>query len=132
MPYIQARGRIRSISTRHPLGFRVCDRCGCQYTRDDLRWQYEWQGATLQNQRKLVCPTCLDIPNPQLRTYVPAPDPLPFWNPRVEQDRGWPMETYVIYCTRPVFPIPPRGAQSSHIILRTTDGIVITTSGGLI
>lgn len=116
MAFVYVHGRIR-LDSRHPMGFRVCDRCGTQYSRDDLAWQFEWQGATLQNLRILVCSTCLDIPNPQLRTYVPPPDPLPFWNPRIELDRGWPMETYPIYDTR-------------GVLIRDTSGIVLTTSGG--
>jgi len=111
-------GKIR-LNARRPLGRRTCDRCGTQYSRDELSWQYQWAGATLQNLRLLVCPTCMDKPNPQLRTYVPPPDPLPFFNPRPELDAGWPMETGPIYDTR-------------HILIRDTKGVVISTSGGTV
>src|SRR6516162_9261520 len=92
--FYQARGRIRSISARRPRAFGVCDRCGFQYTHSTLRWQMEWSGSSLRNLRILVCKECLDIPNPQLRVYVPGPDPLPIQNPRPELDRGPPMQTY--------------------------------------
>lgn len=116
--FVYQHGHVR-ISARRPLGFRVCDRCGFPYSRDDLTWQMEWQGATVQNQRILVCPTCLDKLQPQLRTFVPPPDPLPFYNPRVEVDAGWPMETNPIYDTR-------------RVLIRDTSGVVITSSGGTV
>lgn len=116
MAFVYVLGRVR-VNARRPLGQRTCDRCGCQYTRTDLTFQFEWQGSSLQNQQVLVCPTCLDIPNPQLRAYVVPPDPLPFQNPRVELDAGWPMETGPIYDTQ-------------HILIRDTSGVVLTTSGG--
>lgn len=85
-----------------------------------MSWQYEWSGSTLQNQRILVCPPCLDIPNAQLRSYVTPPDPIPFDNPRIELDKGWPMETGPIYQPNGVGPI------------RTAGGVVLTTSGGTV
>lgn len=48
-------------------------------------WLYQWQGVKLQNQRLLVCTrTCNDRPQPQLKTIVIPPDPLPVLNPRPE------------------------------------------------
>lgn len=39
----------------------------------------------LQNLRILVCTqTCLDVPQPQLRTIILPPDPVPVSNPRPE------------------------------------------------
>jgi hypothetical protein len=111
-------GHVR-ISARRPLGFRCCDRCGFNYSRDDLTWQYEWNGSSLTNLRLLVCETCRDRPNPQLRTYVPGADPIPFFNPRVDLDLGWPMETNPIYDTR-------------GVIIRDTAGVVLTSSGGTV
>ena len=118
MSFVYVHGKER-INARKPVGFRVCDRCGTQYSRDALRWQYAWQGSSLQNLRLLVCPPCLDKPNPQLRTYVVPPDPLPFMNPRPELDAGWPMETGPIYDTR-------------GRVVRDTRGFVISTSGGTV
>ena len=117
MAFVYTHGRER-INPRRPLGFRICDRCGFAYTRTDLTWQYSWAGSTLQNLRILVCPTCLDIPNPQLRAYVVPPDPLPFDYPRIEVDAGWPMEVGPIYDTR-------------NVLIRDTSGVVLDTSGGV-
>src|SRR5262249_28275742 len=75
--------------------FGICDRCGLQYTHATLRWQFEWAGSELTNRRILVCDSgCMDVPNPQLRTAILGPDPLPIQNARPEQDRGPPMQTY--------------------------------------
>jgi len=38
----------------------------------------------LVNLRLLVCPECLDVPQPQLRTIIIPADPLPIPNPRPE------------------------------------------------
>lgn len=78
-------GRAR-VSARRPSALGICDRCGFTYNLKDLRWQYQWAGAHLQNLRLLVCEnTCLDIPQEQLRSIIIPPDPLPVFNPRPEQ-----------------------------------------------
>lgn len=76
-------GRAR-VSMRSPEAQGVCDRCYQNYSLRDLTWQFQWSGVKLQNLRLLVCKTCLDIPQPQLRTIVIPPDPLPVLNPRPE------------------------------------------------
>jgi hypothetical protein len=50
----------------------------------DLQWQYDWAGASLINKRILVCDTCNDVPQEQLRAIVVPADPIPIVNPRVE------------------------------------------------
>ena len=60
----------------------ICDRCGQAWPHATLSWQYESRGPTLQNTHKLVCPSCLDAPNPSLRTIVLPPDPVPVINAR--------------------------------------------------
>lgn len=67
-----------------PRAFAICDRCGFLYNHQDLRWQFEWVGPQLQNLRLLVCETCLDQPQEQLRTIILPPDPLPILNARPE------------------------------------------------
>jgi hypothetical protein len=62
----------------------VCDFCGFLYNLQNLRWQFEWIGPRLQNQRMLVCRTCNDKPQEQLRTIVLPPDPIPVFNARPE------------------------------------------------
>jgi hypothetical protein len=44
----------------------------------------DWAGASLINKRILVCNTCMDTPQQQLRAIVIPADPMPIVNPRVE------------------------------------------------
>lgn len=76
-------GRAR-VNPRAPVSFAVCDRCSIWFNITDLQWQYQWAGPQLQNLRLLVCKSCLDKPQPQLRTIVLPPDPLPTLNARPE------------------------------------------------
>lgn len=77
-------GRAR-VSMRSPEAQAVCDRCYLNYSLRDLTWQFQWSGVKLQNLQLLVCKTCLDKPQPQLRTIVIPADPLPVLNPRPER-----------------------------------------------
>ena len=49
-----------------------------------LIWQHQWQGTQLVNLNLLVCQTCLDVPQPQLKARILPPDPVPIANPRPE------------------------------------------------
>lgn len=77
-------GRAR-ISRSSPRALGTCDRCAFTYNLEDLHWQWQWAGPDLQNLRVLVCDTCLDVPNEQLRVIDIPADPLPVMNPRPEQ-----------------------------------------------
>jgi hypothetical protein len=83
MAYASRAGRAR-VSTRSPQAFAVCDRCGIWNNHVNLRWQYDWAGAKLNNLRILVCDRCEDIPQQQKRAIVLTADPLPVLNARVE------------------------------------------------
>lgn len=83
MAYASRSGRARTNPTS-PRAFGVCDRCAIWYNRDQLTWQYDWAGAGLINKRILVCHTCYDTPQEQLRAIVLPADPVPIVNPRVE------------------------------------------------
>jgi len=83
MGYASRSGRART-SPRNPQAFAICDRCALWYNHVDLQWQYDWAGASLVNKRILVCDTCNDVPQEQLRAIVIPADPLPIINPRVE------------------------------------------------
>lgn len=83
MGYASRSGRAQT-SARRPRAFGVCDRCAIWYNHDQLRWQYDWAGASLVNKRILVCRTCYDEPQQQLRAIVVPADPVPIINPRVE------------------------------------------------
>jgi hypothetical protein len=84
MGYASRSGRAVTSST-NPRAFAVCDRCGFWYNHHKLAYQWEWAGTQMQNTQMLVCPnTCLDIPNPQLKSRMAPPDPVPIRDPRPE------------------------------------------------
>ncbi len=83
MAYASRAGRARTSATS-PQAHAICDRCGFRYNHVDLRWQYDWRGASLQNIRLLVCNTCYDVPQEQLRAIVVPADPVPIVNPRIQ------------------------------------------------
>lgn len=70
------------VNPRSPEAFGVCDRCQFVYQHNRLTWQFDWQGPRLQNKRILVCQTCLDVPQQQLRTIIIPADPIPIQNAR--------------------------------------------------
>lgn len=76
-------GRAR-ISATGPQALGVCDRCAFTFNLVDLKFQYQYQGFTLQNLQILVCDECLDAPQEQLRAIILPPDPAPVMNPRSE------------------------------------------------
>lgn len=76
-------GRAR-VSARNPQAFGICDRCGFLYNHSQLQWQFDWAGAAMINKRILVCDTCLDTPQEQLRAIVLPADPTPIINPRTQ------------------------------------------------
>jgi hypothetical protein len=74
-------GRAR-ISTRRPEALGECPRCGLWRNRVDLIEQYQWEGNKLVYLGIDVCrDTCLDIPQPQFRTPILPPDPIPLRKP---------------------------------------------------
>ena len=83
MAYASQAGRART-SARSPQAHAICDRCGFRYNHVDLRWQFDWAGASLINKRLLVCNPCNDTPQEQLRAIVVPADPMPIMNPRVQ------------------------------------------------
>lgn len=83
MAYASKAGRARA-SAKSPRAFGVCFRCGIWYNRDQLRFQFDWRGTTLQNLYILVCDRCEDVPQEQLRAIVLPADPTPIYFPSVE------------------------------------------------
>jgi hypothetical protein len=83
MAYASISGRAR-VSAKKPSAFGVCDRCGTWYNHNDLRWQMDWRGPTIQNLRILVCNRCYDRPQEQQRAIVLPADPTPIINARTE------------------------------------------------
>jgi len=83
MGYASQAGRART-NARSPQAHAICDRCGFRYNWVNLTWQYDWRGASLQNLKILVCETCYDAPQEQLRAIVVPADPTPIINARVQ------------------------------------------------
>lgn len=83
MGYASQSGRART-NAKGPQAHAICDRCGFRYNHTNLRWQFDWRGASLQNIRLLVCRTCEDTAQTQLRAIVVPADPVPIQNPRVQ------------------------------------------------
>lgn len=72
------------VNPNHPVSFAVCDRCSRWHNIDALTWQFQWAGPNLQNLRLLVCQSCNDVPQPQLKPRIIPPDPMPTLNARPE------------------------------------------------
>jgi len=73
-----------SVSTTNPRAFGICDRCGFLYNHVHLQWQFDYRGAALLNTRILVCDSCLDVPQNQLRNIILPADPTPIMNARIQ------------------------------------------------
>lgn len=72
------------LDPRSPKAFAICDQCGFLYNHSDLKWEVQWTGNQINRTGFLVCPTCWDVPNPQLKAKVLPADPVPILNPRKE------------------------------------------------
>ena len=83
MGFSSISGRART-SPSNPQAHAICDRCGFRYNHVDLKFQYDYRGSTLQNIQLLVCDTCYDTPQDQLRAITLPADPVPISNPRVQ------------------------------------------------
>ena len=83
MGYASIQGRAR-VSSRNPQAAAICDRCGFVYNHVNLSWQFDWAGASLINKRLLVCSSCNDVPQQQLRAIIVPADPVPIMNPRLQ------------------------------------------------
>lgn len=120
MAYASISGRART-SPSNPQAHAICDRCGFRYNRVDLNWQYDWRGATIQNVRILVCNTCMDTPQEQLRAIVVPADPVPIDQPRTQDFAQ--AETNYQTVTTPPFRDPTTGIPvPTTTTLSTEDG----------
>lgn len=73
-----------SVSVSNPRAFGICDRCGFLYNHHKLQWQYDYRGAALVNIRILVCDSCTDVAQNQLRNIIIPADPTPIMNARIQ------------------------------------------------
>lgn len=117
MAYASISGRART-SSRNPQAHAICDRCGGRFNFVDLRWQYDWRGAVIQNLRLLVCRECLDVPQEQLRAIIVPADPTPIMNARTEPFAI--DEANFLAVTAPPTIDPVTGIQIQTQNLRTT------------
>lgn len=84
MVAFNAHGRAR-VDTRNPSAWGVCDNCSEWRNLSDLAWEEQWMGPNLMRTGFRVCrDRCLDVPQPQLRTIILPPDPIPVRDPRPE------------------------------------------------
>lgn len=105
--------------------FAVCDRCGFTYNHKDLHFQYDWRGAALQNIKLLVCNSCTDVPQQQLRAIVLPADPAPIMNARVPDYVN--METNFHTLTAAPTIDPKTGLPVyANVTLATEDGKLMT------
>ena len=83
MGYASQSGRART-SPSNPQAHAICMRCGARYNRVNLRLQYDWRGSTLANLNILVCNTCYDTPQENIRAITLPADPTPIQFPSVQ------------------------------------------------
>ena len=83
MGYASTAGKAKT-SARSPAAHAICDRCGGRFNHADLSFQYDWAGATLIRKSLLVCRTCMDSPQQQLRSIILPADPPAIQNARPE------------------------------------------------
>jgi len=122
MAYASRTGRART-SARSPQAHAFCDRCGGRYNHVDLSWQTDWAGASMVNKRILVCHSCLDQPQQQLRAIILQPDPIPILNPRPGDNAKYSTDVRVT-----------SGGGSTDAItglLVPDDDVLVTQSGNL-
>jgi hypothetical protein len=125
MGYASKAGRAKTSAT-NPQAHAICDRCGFRYNHVTLRWQYDWRGTSLQNIRLLVCDTCYDEPQNQLRAIVVPADPVPILNPRLQDFVN--AETDNIFATAALATDPTTGIPvPDGSAITTQDGVNITT-----
>lgn len=125
MAYASQSGRARTSSSS-PQAHAICDRCGFRYNHVDLQWQYDWRGAALQNIRILVCNSCVDVPQDQLRAIVVPADPAPIMQARVQDFRQ--AETDYQTVTAPPIIDPTTGIPIPvNVTLTTQDGENLVT-----
>jgi hypothetical protein len=125
MAYASKQGRAR-VNPSSPRAAGICDRCGFVYQFSDLKWQYDWRGASLQNLRFLVCNDCYDTPQEQLRAIVVPADPVPIEQARIQDFAAASTDYQTI--TQPTVYDPTTGIPiPSTTTLLTQDGQNLTT-----
>lgn len=125
MGWASKAGRARTSAT-NPQAHAICDRCGFRYNHVDLKWQFDWRGVALLNTRLLVCNSCYDTPQEQLRAIVVPADPTPIMNARTQNfvaDSTDDLTISSATVTDPLTGIP----IPDTTVITTQDGVDITT-----
>ena len=76
------KGKHVHIDPEAPEALGICDYTGFVHMRKDLVRQMEWRGNRLVWTGYYVGKDYLDKPNPQLKTPILPPDPVPVKDPR--------------------------------------------------
>ena len=115
-----------NVDPSNPRAFGRCDRCGFIYNQSNLRFQFDFRGPQLQNLRFLVCQTCYDTPQTQLKPIIVTQDPTPIINARPE-DYNYANTSYLA-ATEPTTTYQLTGIPVDNSVdLITEDGINIVT-----
>jgi hypothetical protein len=75
-------GKYVTIDRDNPQGVGRCDYSGFIFNSTDLVRQMEWRGNALVWTGLMVGKRFADVPNPQGRTPILKPDPVPLQYPR--------------------------------------------------
>jgi len=129
MAYASRAGRARTSAT-NPQAHAICDRCGFRYNHVDLRWQYDWRGASSQNIRLLVCNPCYDVPQEQLRAIVIPADPVPIVQPRTQDFVTASQDTRVTSGQNTVDPVTGIPVINGDIRITQNDDVRVTQQTG--
>jgi hypothetical protein len=96
----------------------------------NLRWQFDWRGAALQNIRLLVCNPCYDEPQQQLRAIVVPADPVPINQPRIQDFVTASQDTRVTSGQNTVDPTTDIPIPGGDIRITQDDDIRVTQQTG--
>ncbi len=74
------------VDPTSPTAAGQCDRCDCTYSLNQLQWELQWRGLSIQRTGFRVCPRCFDTPAEFLKPLLLPADPQPVPNPRVNHN----------------------------------------------
>ena len=107
------------VDKQNPQAFGVDDRSGFLHNLCDLQFQRDFRGNQLQN--LWIRTAQLDIPQDQLRPKNLPPDPVPVWQPRVEN-----------YAAENAGGVPIGGTAQIPNMLLSEQGDILTDNSNVI
>jgi hypothetical protein len=96
-----------------PRAFAICDRCATLYNLKDLSWQIQWDATQRYNTRFLVCKSCYDTPQDQLRTVIPPADPVAIKDARPEFFEQAEVDFWTV-------------EGGDHVLMENSDNLIVT------